>query len=61
MHFEAKAVIHVYPTGEKFEFRVFKQKQLDKLVDILKILEASAKQEQDLRDQESQQSDLENE
>ena len=60
MQFEAKAVINVYPTGDKFEFSIFKQDQLDKLIDILKILEESAKQEQALRMQESQQSDEEN-
>ena len=57
MRFEAKAVIHVYPNGDKFEFNIFKQDQLDKLIEILKILEESAKQEQAMQQQESQQSD----
>jgi hypothetical protein len=60
MQFEAKAVINVYPSGDKFTFNILKQEQLDKLIEILRILEESAKSEQELRRQESQQSDEEN-
>lgn len=57
--FEAKAVINVYPSGDKFTFNIFKQEQLDKLIEILRILEESARNEQALRQQESEQSDEE--
>jgi hypothetical protein len=61
MQFEARAVIMVFPTRDKFEFVIHKQEQLDKIIEILRILEESAKQEHALRLQESQQADLENE
>ena len=57
--FKAKAVISIYPSGEKFSFTIFKEEQLDKLIEILRILEESARNEQALRQQESEQSDKE--
>lgn len=44
--FEAKAVIRLYPSGDKFEFTIYRQDQVDSLIEILTILETSAKAEQ---------------
>ena len=46
MNFEAKAVINVYPSGDKFTFNIYRKDQVEKLVEILTILETSAKAEQ---------------
>lgn len=46
MSFKAKAVIHIHPSGEKFSFEIYRQDQVDKLIEILTILEQSAKEEQ---------------
>ncbi|MFO0522261.1 MAG: hypothetical protein ACK515_17860 [bacterium] len=60
MHYEGNVLITVQPSGEKFSFKVFKESQLEKLLEILRILEQSAKDEQALLEQQSQQADEEN-
>lgn len=59
-NFEAQAVIKIHPSGESFSFKIFKAEQVDKLIEMLRILEQAAKDEQALRLQESQQADEEN-
>lgn len=56
-NFYGKAVIHTYPNGERFEFFIHTEKELDYITNVFRIMEQSAKDEQARLNEQSQADD----